>query len=388
MKKRLLCLISAVILILSVSVNAAVLVDYNYSESVTPGTVRYVSQIRSSDVYYQDYWGRFSPWAHNECGTASVSMALSAIGINKTPLDLGNYWISRGYTWGNPFSTVLNDVPGATGGETYDFFASFDRYINGDGSYSPVIIYFTAATNPNRTGNRHFVVVTEKKEDGSFNAVNPSNKAMLNLKIEKTSGGSLYVTVYGHKGTTSGYISEYDFRSAQYHNPNFVKPAAEEVPPAEAAPATEETVAAEEVITEEAQGTEEATAQTENTEAPANEQESPVITPEFLFPASLDASAPTHLSFDFCEIRFADTGCDTYTIYYRRADNPGTGATFTEVTAKAITATVGEGLIARNNDGTMSLFIPGGLIEGYMYRFFVSDANGVSCTFATYGIAK
>ncbi|MDO5478310.1 MAG: hypothetical protein Q4G23_04010, partial [Clostridia bacterium] len=230
MKKRLLCLVSAIILILSIGINANVSVNYSYSETVTPGTIRYVSQIRSSDVYYQDYWGRFSPWAHNECGTASVSMALSAIGVAKTPLELGEYWISRGYTWGKPFSTVLNDVPGASGGETYDFFGSFERYANGDGSYSPVIIYFTAATNPNRTGNRHFVVVTEKNEDGSFNAVNPSDKATLNLKIEKTEGGSLFVTVYGRKGTTSGYISEQDFRSAQYRNTALIKP--EETTPA------------------------------------------------------------------------------------------------------------------------------------------------------------
>ena len=352
--------------------------DYNYSETVTPGVVRYVSQIRSSDVYYQNYWGRFSPWAHNECGTAAVSMALSAIGINKTPLDLGNYWISKGYTWGNPFSTVLNDVPEATGGETYDFFASFDRYINGDGSYSPVIIYFTAATNPNRTGNRHFVLVTEKKEDGSFNAVNPSNKSMLNLKIEKTSGGSLYVTVYGHKGTTSGYISEYDFRSAQYHNPSFVKPAEKEVPTEEAGTTPEETAP-------QSENPEDAT---KVAEAELPEENDTVVTPEFLFPASIYPSAPTALSYDFCEIRFKDTGCDTYTLSFRRATVPGADAPFNDEHAKAITATVGEGLIARNNDGTMSLFIPDGLEQGYLYRFFISDANGVSCTLITYGLAQ
>ncbi len=351
MKKRLFCLISAFILIFTAYSSAIepLTVDYNYSAEVTPGVIRYVSQIRSSSTYQQDYWGRFSPWAHNECGTASVSMALSAIGINKTPLDLGNYWISKGYTWGVPFSTVLNDVPLASGGETYDFFGAFNRYIEGDGSYSPVIIYFTAATNPNRTGNRHFVVVFEQKEDGSFNAVNPSNNNLLNLRIEKTSGGSLYVTVYGHKGTTSGYISEYDFRSAQYYNPNFV-PAPKEEP-------------VEEVLPE-------------------------IITPEFMFPASLLPECPTIIASDLSEIRFTDTGCDTYTLYYRRAALPGAAAEFNDDYSAALTFTVGDGLIARNDDGTISVFIPEGLEKGFLYRFFVADANGVSSLLSTYGIAQ
>ncbi len=373
MKKRLLCLITAFILIFSISslAKGPVPVDYNYSETVTPGVVRYVSQIRSSSTFQQNYWGKFSPWAHNECGTASVSMALSAIGINKTPLDLGNYWISKGYTWGVPFSTVLNDVPEATGGETYDFFGSFNRYIEGDGSYSPVIIYFTAQTNPNRTGNRHFVVVTEKAEDGSFNAVNPSNNNMLNLRIEKTSGGSLYVTVYGPKGTTSGYISEYDFRSAQYHNANFV--------PAPVNPETATEAIAEEAAPE---------ITVEEAVSEAVTEEATVITPEFLFPASIDPLAPTLIPHNLCEIRFKDSGCDTYTIYYRRAKAKGAGAEFDDRRLKTFTATIGEGLIARNNDGTISLFIPDGLESGYLYRFYIAGSDGLSSALTTYALAE
>ena len=344
MKKRLICLVSSFILIFTAAVSAIepVKLDYNYSSGVTPGVIRYVSQIRSSSTYQQDYWGRFSPWAHNECGTASVSMALSAIGVSKTPLELGNYWISKGYTWGVPFSTVLNDVPGVTGGETYDFFGAYDKYINGDGSYSPVVIYFTAATNPNRTGNRHFVVVYEQNSDGSFNAANPSKNEILNLKIEKTQGGSLYVTVYGHKGVTSGYISEYDFRSAQYHNPNFV---------------------------------------------PAPETKPEVVTPEFVYPASIDPVNPTKISYNFCEISFKDTGCDTYNLYYRRAVAPGS-TEFSNDFSKHVTATVGEGLIARNGDGTMTAFIPDELEAGYLYRFYIEDITGASSALITYGLAE
>ena len=381
MKKRFFSLVCALIFILSVAVNANVTVDYNYSETVTPGTVRYVSQIRSSNVYYQDYWGRFSPWAHNECGTASVSMALSAIGINKTPLELGEYWISKGYTWGVPFSTVLNDVPGASGGETYDFFGSYKKYAEGDGSYSPVVIYFTRATNPNQTGNRHFVVVIGQNEDGTFNAANPSDNNILKLKIEKNTSGDLNLTVYGRKGTISGTVTEYDFRSAQYRNSALIGSAPEVAPTPEATPTPEVTPAPEATPVPEVAPAPEATPAPEVAPATAT-------TPDLLFPASIDASAPTEISYDFCEIRFKDTGSDTYTVYFRRAVAPGENGEFGNDFVKVITATVGEGLIARNGDGTMSLFIPEGLEEGYLYRFFVSDSEGKSCASTAYALAK
>ncbi|MDO5478401.1 MAG: hypothetical protein Q4G23_04480, partial [Clostridia bacterium] len=111
-------------------------------------------------------------------------------------------------------------------------------------------------------------------------------------------------------------------------------------------------------------------------------------TPDFLFPSSVDPAAPTGISYDFCEIRFKDTGADTYTLYYRRAATPGANAAFNDANAGAITVTVGEGLVARNTDGTMSLFIPDGLEEGYLYRFFISDENGVSCSLSTYAFAE
>ncbi len=323
--------------------------DYTYSETVTPGTIRYVSQIRSSDVFYPEYWGRFAGYAYNECGTASISMALSAIGIDKTPEDLGNYWISKGYTWGVPFSTVLSDVPLAQGGETYDFEMAFKRYMEGGGYYSPVIIYFTAATNPNRTGNRHFVVVNEKNEDGSYNAVNPSDKSILNLRIDKTQGGSLFVKVFGKKGTTQGYITEFDFRSAQYYNPNFVPPVKEEE-------------AKEEVIP----------------------------CPDLAFPMATDVTEATSLPSDVPEIRFLDTGDDTYTLYVRKAASEGKEAEFdnAEETLTVLTFTIGDGFTARNQDGTISVFLKDGLSLGYLYRFYVMCPKGTGSTLSAYGYAE
>ncbi len=349
MKKRISALLVLFCFIFSFCsfANTPVYPDYTYSENVTPGTIRYVSQIRSSDVFYPEYWGRFAGYAYNECGTASISMALSAIGIDKTPEDLGNYWISKGYTWGVPFSTVLSDVPLAEGGETYNFEMAFNRYMEGNGAYSPVIIYFTAATNPNRTGNRHFVVVNEKNEDGSYNAVNPSDKSTLNLRIDKTQGGSLFVKVFGKKGTTQGYITEFDFRSAQYYNPNFVAP-------------TEE------------------------------KKEEVIPCPDLVFPIATDVKEATHLPSNVPEIRFLDTGDDTYTLYVRKATAEGKDAEFdaSEESLSVLTFTIGDGFTARNQDGTISVFLKDGLSLGYLYRFYVKCPKGTGSILSTYGIAE
>lgn len=369
MKKRISALLILFCIIFSFCSFASVSVDYTYSESVTSGTIRYVSQISTSDVFYPDYWGKFAGYAHNECGTASISMALSAIGIDKTPEDLGNYWISKGYTWGVPFSTVLSDVPQAQGGETYDFEMAFKRYIDGGGAYSPVIIYFTAATNPNRTGNRHFVVVTEKNEDGSYNAVNPSDKDMLNLRIDKNSYGTLSLKVFGKKGTTQGDVTEYEFRSAQYYNPNFVAP--ETKPEIKEDTATNEETPKEETLKEETK------------KVPA------ISRPDLVFPIGKEASDATALPSNVPELRFLDTGDDTYTLHIRKATSEGKDAPFndSEETLTILTFTIGDGFTVRNQDGTISVFLKDGLSLGYLYRFYVKCPNGTGSTLSAYGIA-
>ena len=48
----------------------------------------------------------------------------------------------------------------------------------------------------------------------------------------------------------------------------------------------------------------------------------------------------------------------------------------------------GSTMIARNDDGTISIFISETLESGYLYRFFVSDTNGKSSKYVTYGIAQ
>ena len=64
-----------------VNVIAAPKIQYSYSSSVTCGTIRYISQKTGSKYFNWSYWpansfGEYSSpgW---ECGTCSISMALS-----------------------------------------------------------------------------------------------------------------------------------------------------------------------------------------------------------------------------------------------------------------------------------------------------------------------
>lgn len=103
MKKRILSFLLAVFLIVGMmplEVDAAstltsspyAKVEYSYSAGVTTGTIRYIQQMPSGSYFYSAYWpsSTFGGYAgsSSECGTASMSMALSYIGINKTPKEI------------------------------------------------------------------------------------------------------------------------------------------------------------------------------------------------------------------------------------------------------------------------------------------------------------
>ena len=142
-KKRLLSLLLAVALVVSVlpvlsfRASAATqspyspyaMIEYGYSSTVTCGTVRYISQVTSDSYFYSSYWpsSNFGYYvgASVECGTASMSMALSYIGVNKTPNDIlvaNNGATVFSYGWGG---STYKSV-GASSLTT-----AMDNYING-----------------------------------------------------------------------------------------------------------------------------------------------------------------------------------------------------------------------------------------------------------------
>lgn len=147
-------------------------IEYAQTDETPVGTIRYVSQI--SDEGYNgfcpDYWGKYAAYAGSECYTASISMALSYLGINATPLALGDYWLSRGYTGGTPFATTEEDVD-AFGAECLKlpFAEAMDNYLNGGGKYSPPIIHLNSYS-----ARGHYVVVVGKVSDTVYVVLDPA----------------------------------------------------------------------------------------------------------------------------------------------------------------------------------------------------------------------
>lgn len=174
-------------------------IDDSYSASVSCGTIRYISQIPNSYDFHSSYWptrsfgGYSSP--KNECGTASISMALSYIGINKTPkiiLETNN-----GYTyftgWGATTST-----PTVSDG--------MNRFINGKGKYSPVIIHL-----PNFSASGHWVILFSEVSANVYQVLDPATQVPWNITINGNSA------VYTNNGRT---IYDTIDRTYQYYNAN------------------------------------------------------------------------------------------------------------------------------------------------------------------------
>lgn len=147
-------------------------IEYAQTDQTPVGTIRYVSQIPDEGYngFYSAYWGRYESYARSECYTASISMALSYIGINATPLALGDYWLSQGYTGGTPFATTEEDVD-AFGAESLElpFAQAMDNYLNGDGKYSPPIIHLRTYS-----ARGHYVLVVGKVSDTVYVVLDPA----------------------------------------------------------------------------------------------------------------------------------------------------------------------------------------------------------------------
>ena len=156
------------------------MIEYGYSSTVTCGTVRYMSQVVSDSYFYSSYWpsGNFGYYvgAQVECGTASMSMALSYIGVNATP------------------KTILEANNGATvftygwGGSTYksvsasSLTTAVSNYINGGGKYSPPVIHI-----PGYSTAGHYVVVVGQISSGKYQILDPWQRTVTTMTVSGTS---------------------------------------------------------------------------------------------------------------------------------------------------------------------------------------------------------
>ncbi len=213
MKRRLLSAALAIVMLLgmlpisALQVDAATTlstapnakVEYGYTADVTCGTIRYISQITNSGYFNWNYWpastfGEYSS-PGTECGTASISMALSYVGINKTPKQIleANNGVTYFSGWGE--SSFL--TPSIADG--------MNTYINGDGKYSPLVIHL-----PNYSAAGHYVILAGKVSSNVYSVVDPASNSVWNITIN---------------GTTATYNGKTDYidRIYQYYNANAVK---------------------------------------------------------------------------------------------------------------------------------------------------------------------
>ena len=140
--------------ILSASPNAKI--EYNHSATVNTGTIRYVQQ-NAGTYWNSSYWSPYgSDTSSGECYSACVSMALSYVGVNHTAGEI----VSGGSKWAQS---------GASVEQVSSVSSAVDRYINGRGKYSPIVIWI-----PYTSGN-HWVLVAGRVNGNTYLIVDPWN---------------------------------------------------------------------------------------------------------------------------------------------------------------------------------------------------------------------
>ena len=204
MKRRILSLVIAIALVLAmlpVATPAAQAVttssyapyakiQYEYSTDVECGTIRYISQLESSQYFNWDYWPS-APFGYysapiSECGTSCLSMALSYVGINLTPSDIlhGNtaepgrtawdLWAAEYHGYGSNIASAIN--------------TTFSNYLNGNGKYSPPVIHLTIGSSySGATDPGHFVLIIGQTSSNTWQILDPANNAIENLTINGVS---------------------------------------------------------------------------------------------------------------------------------------------------------------------------------------------------------
>ena len=158
-------------------------ISYDYSSAVVSGTIRYISQKPGTSKFYSKYWGKYEERASYNCSTSCISMALSYIGIDTTPIDILDY---------NILTVFMASYGGCTPKSyTYDKVSTaVDNYINGNGKYSPPVIHLD-----NYSAGGHYVMLIGRISDNKYQVLDP---ATLNIWT---------ITINGSKATYNSPFS-------------------------------------------------------------------------------------------------------------------------------------------------------------------------------------
>lgn len=160
------------------------LLNYSYSTAVSCGTIRYISQSTSSSKFNWNYWPESSFGEYkspgSECGTACLSMALSYIGINKTPKDILVPYDGV-TTWDNwdPAHWTRKKTDIANSIDTM-----YTNYVNGNGMYSPLVVHLNLGQSDEGEGDQgHFIILAGRVDSNTWQIVDPASSAVKEYDI-------------------------------------------------------------------------------------------------------------------------------------------------------------------------------------------------------------
>lgn len=171
-------------------------IDYTYQTSVKSGIVRYISQNPNSKYFQTDYWGSWANQAKSECFTSSISMALSYVGVNRTPKDILDY--GKGKTY---FGVCWDGINYAKP----SFENAMKNYLGGNGKYSPPIIHLSGGY----ASGSHYVLVIGKISTNTYLVLDPYNDLTWEITISGTKA------TYKKSGSTCSSTIDIGY---QYYN--------------------------------------------------------------------------------------------------------------------------------------------------------------------------
>ena len=164
-------------------------VTLSTANEIQDGQIRYITQKASNPYYNQSgHWGSYK--AINYCWAACISMSLSYLGIDQLPKDI----LKK--------STNDGKSPKINRGAIYQDEGSLEemveRYVNGNGAYSPPIITWVNKDCYKTSTGQHVLMIIGKKTDNVYLVTDPLEKSEKKNFIRE-------ITVSGNKAKSTKY---------------------------------------------------------------------------------------------------------------------------------------------------------------------------------------
>lgn len=185
---------------------------FDYSDAVTPGQIRFVSQKFATAAQYG--WGKYAKNrgtshgpAHN-CTAAVQSMAFSYIGIDASPEAVVAQVTSFITNYGFEEADMAYRTGYSASAESLDRF--LDRFLQDDGNgiISPVIVHYQNGKKKSSL-HQHCILVIGRDEEGRYLAVDPAqtwDDCIRTFTVRKKKNGRYYLSGNVARGNESVYL--------------------------------------------------------------------------------------------------------------------------------------------------------------------------------------